>query len=155
MAAKAARLAQTDRLEHAYLDIRGRVQAIRDGTPIPEAHPRNPTPPFLLSDHLFYGAFEEVHYRGGPNPWSPALLVDDLQGNQLRYSGYVIVSGAPDERRPLRARLQSLFESEDFNRLAKEIVRIESEMPTSPTLQAFEAKRAEVIQEIKWKHPGK
>ena len=155
VAAKAARLAQTDRLDRLYLDVRGRVQAIRDGTPIPEMDHRRPNLPSLDSNNLLYGVFEEVHYRGRPNGWSPGLLVDDLEGNQLRYSGYVIVSGAPEQRRPLQAQLQSLFESEDFNRLAKDIVRIESEMPTSPTLQAFEAKRTEVIQEIKWKHPGK
>ena len=153
--AKAVRLTQTGRLESLYLEVRNRVQAIRDETPIPEIDPRKPTP-FLETNNLFHGAFEEVRYRGGPKPWSPGLLVDDIQGNLLRYSGYVIVSGAPDERRALQARLQTLFDSADFNRLATDIVRTEADMTwTSPSVHAFEAKRADVIQDIKWKHPGK
>ncbi len=150
----------TARLEDLYLQLQGQVQAIRDRTPIPELDEHNPQPMYLVSKKLLHAVLEEARHRGRGawmNPW----LTDDPSSGTLVQFGQIIASGAHEVLRPLKARLQSLFNSQEFAQLASEIVHLESEMPTSreiprsPKLKAFEEERSDVIQRIVWKHPAK
>jgi hypothetical protein len=151
-AAKAERRTLNDGLETDYRELKRQVQAIRDQTPIEEIDPRHPRTPMLDSKNLVQSVLEEARYMGRGAEGQG--FMDRIEGDVLQHGGYVLVQGAGAERKKLKGDLETLIRSGEFKRLAVEIVHLEGELNGSPMREAFEAKRIEVIQQIKWKHPG-
>lgn len=145
--AKSKQRELSDQLETTYRELQQKTQEIRDASAIPEIDEREVSP-WVHSQHLFHAVCEGARER--PKFARGIVFVDELEGDDLRSGGYILVKGAVEARHAMKTKLDALLDSTEFRELASKLVRETAEIVNSSSLKAFETERMKAIQRIKW-----